>query len=234
MIRNFLPKTLNAYASILNIRDHSKAKKTSMSRKDIRSSVRIAIIDDEKFKAHGNLMNYGYKIEELPDIQSLEQVAEFDIILCDLMGVGNNFDQSIGGASIIKEIKENYPTKFVIAYTGSRANTTEANAAKDFSDDFIKKDDEINKWVQKLDDAIDFTSDPYERWLITRQSLIDHDVDLRRIIELESAYVDAIKAGDKEFSGIKSVLKRVNISGNAKGIVQSLIASGIYSLVFAA
>jgi CheY-like chemotaxis protein len=137
MFKNLFPKSINAYSSVLELRDHSKGRKASLSQKEIRSNIHIAVIDDEKFKPHGNLTNYGYKIQELPDIKSLDQVTDFDVILCDLMGVGQNFDQAIGGASIIREIKENYPTKFVIAYTGARANTMEASAAKEFADDFL-------------------------------------------------------------------------------------------------
>ena len=194
-----------------------------MSPKDIRSSVKIAIIDDEKFKAHANLTTYGYKIQELPDIKSLDDISDFDVIICDLMGVGQNFDKSIGGASVIKEIKDNYPTKYVIAYTGARSNTPEANVAKQFSDDFIKKDDDITKLVSKLDEAIDIASDPYERWLITRQGLIDLEIDLRKILELESAYVEAIDSNDREFSEVKAILRGADLGGHAKGIIQSLI-----------
>ncbi|UWR54864.1 hypothetical protein K4F84_18560 (plasmid) [Phaeobacter inhibens] len=205
-----------------------------MSQKEIRSAVKIAIIDDEKFKAHSNLTNYGYKIQELPDITTLDEVIDFDVVICDLMGVGQHFDKSIGGASIIKELKDNYPTKYLIAYTGARANTAEASAAKQFADDFIKKDDDITKLVSKLDDAIDFTSNPYERWLVSRQGLIDLEIDLRKIMELESAYVEAITRSDSEFREFKEIMEKVDLGGNAKGIVQSLIASGIWAIVFAA
>ncbi|WP_299636332.1 hypothetical protein [uncultured Ruegeria sp.] len=205
-----------------------------MSQKEIRSAVKIAIIDDEKFKAHSNLTTYGYKIQELPDIKSLDDVSDFDVVICDLMGVGQNFDKSIGGASIIKELKDNYPTKYVIAYTGARANTAEANVAKQFSDEFIKKDDDITKLVTKLDEAIDIASDPYERWLVTRQGLIDLEIDLRQILELESAYVEAVSSNDSGFSEITAILKEADLGGHAKGIVQSLIASGIWAIVFTA
>ncbi len=233
MLNKFFPKALNSYSSVLELRDYSKGPKTSLNKMQIRSSVKIAIIDDEKFKAHANLTNYGYQITELPDIRSLDDVMEYDVILCDLMGVGNNFDQSIGGASIIREIKDSYPTKYVIAYTGARANSAESKAAKEFADDFLKKDTEITQWVERLDLAIDFACNPYERWLLTRQGLIDEEVDLRRIVELESAYVEAIESKDSDFSSLKSTLEKVDLSGNSKGIIQSLIASGIYALVFA-
>lgn len=234
MLKRYFPKTINAYSSVLELRDYSQHRKTSMSQKDIRSSVKIAIIDDEKFKAHANLTNYGYQIHEIPDIKSLDEVADFEVVLCDLMGVGHHFDKAIGGASIIKEIKENYPTKFVIAYTGARSNTTEASEAKQHADDFLKKDAEISMWVEKLDEAIDFASNPYERWLVTRQFMIDHEVDLRHIVELESAYVEAITASDSEFSGIRKILDKADLHGNVKNIIQSLIASGIYAIIFGA
>lgn len=231
MLSKIIPRSLNSFSSILELRDFSNSRKASMPQKEIRSSVSIAIIDDEKFKAHANLTNYGYKIQELPDITSLKQIEEFDVVLCDLMGVGQNFDSFIGGASIIKEIKENYPTKYVIAYTGARANTTEASTAKAFADDFMKKDDEISKWVQKLDNAIDRASDPYIRWLVTREMLFDHEVDIRKVLQLESSYVESISQRDVKFSKVKEVLSRLDLGGNSKGIVQSLIASSIYALI---
>jgi hypothetical protein len=100
--------------------------------------------------------------------------------------------------------------------------------------DFLKKDDDITTWVNKLDAAIDIASDPYARWLVTRQGLIDNEVDLRNVLELESAYVEAIKNSDKSFSAMKVILEKADLGGNAKGIVQSLIASGIYAIIFAA
>jgi DNA-binding NtrC family response regulator len=198
----------------------------------VRSTVRIAIVDDEKFLARPNLASYGYDISELPDLRSISEVQSFDIVLCDLMGVGANFDKNLGGASIIKELKTNYPNKYVIAYTGARANSTEASSAKEFADEFLKKDAEISKWVEKLDDAIEYVSDPYERWLTARQGLIDAEVDIRRIVEFESAYVKSIKSKDGKFTELKRLLEQIDLGHSAKAIIQGLISSAIYGLIF--
>lgn len=226
------PKGLNSYSSILELRDYARIYKSSKTRNQIRASVKIVIIDDEKFPAFSNLSTYGYNISELPDIRSVSEVEKFDVVLCDLMGVGSSFDKNLGGASIIREVKRNYPTKFVVAYTGARSNSAEASAAREFADEFIKKDTEITKWVEKLDDIIDIAVDPYEMWTIARQGLIDNETDIRRIVELESAYVQSVKKKDQNFSAVKKILGGIDLGGNAKGIIQGLISSAIYALVF--
>lgn len=223
---------LNRYSSVLELRDYVKINKITKKKMEIRKSVRIAVIDDEKFLARSNLETYGYNISEFQDIKSISDIEGFDIVLCDLMGVGLNFDSAIGGASIIREIKDNYPTKFVIAYTGARANSAEANAAREKADDFLKKDAEISKWVDKLDSAIEVAVDPYERWIIARQGLIDNEVDIRRILELESGYVRSIKRKDGSFDELNKAVEKMDLGGHAKGIIQGLISSAIYTLVF--
>ena len=228
------PKGLNSYSSVLEIHDYAKSNRISKTMAQVRPTVKIAIIDDEKFQARPNLSSYGYDISEFPDLRSVSEVKDFDIIFCDLMGVGKNFDNVLGGASIIKEIKINYPNKYVIAYTGARSNSTEASSAKEYADEFLKKDAEITTWVERLDGAIEFASDPYERWLIARQGLIDAEVDIRRIVEFESAYVKSIQSKDSTFSDLKALLSRTDLGGNAKAIIQGLVSSAIYALIFGA
>jgi len=226
------PKLLYSFSSIKELRDYSKDSKIFNSKKEIRSTAKIAVIDDEKLRARPNLETYGYNITEFPDIRSINEVSDFDVILCDLMGIGKNFDQSVGGASIIREIKENFPTKVVIAYTGARSNAAESTVAKEFADGFIKKDAEISKLVERLDEAIEAASDPYRRWIVARQGLIDEEVDIRRIVELESAYVRSVKSSDSSFKDLVEVSTKMDISGHAKSIIQNLISSAIYSFIF--
>ena len=225
-------KGINRYQSALQIKDHAKKSRIGKTQNELRQAIKIAIIDDEQFKPRSNLESYGYRFDELQDIRSIEQVREYDIILCDLMGVGHNFDSAIGGASVIKEIKLNYPVKFIIAYTGARSNSAEANAAREYADLHLKKDIEISSWVQELDAAIDFSLDPYQRWVITRQGLLDFEVDLREIVKLEDAYVTSISQGDSKLEAFRHAIGVAQLSGHAKAIAQSLAASVIYGILF--
>jgi hypothetical protein len=223
---------LNSYHSILEIRDFAKKNKAMQTRADLRGVVKIAVIDDEKFAAFNNLKSYGYNITELPDISRISEVSDFNIVLSDLTGVGRNFDSSIGGASLIREIKANYPTKIVIAYTGARANTAEAIAAKENCDHFLKKDADMTEWTEILDAYVDQVTDPYQMWIAARQDLLEHELDIRDVLKLESAFVEAVLVKDSNFEKLSRQAKKIDLTGHAKGIVQSLIASAIFTLAF--
>lgn len=227
-------KKLADYKSAEELREvyrNFRAKKKPI---DLRGSVEIAIIDDEKFDARANLESYGYRFREFQDVRSVRDVQDFDIILCDLMGVGAGFDAAYGGASIIREIKANYPTKIVIAYSAARANTVEAQAAKQYADSFLRKDTDKTDWATELDDAVDSVLDPYTRWITARQELIYHCVRLSHVIELEDAYVSSILREDSHLSEFKRVAEAADVAGHAKGILQGLVASTIYSVLFGA
>ncbi len=223
---------LNSYKSALEIRDFAKQNNLRKTKADIRGSVKIAVIDDEKFVALNNLKSHGYDVAELPDISRIQEISEYDIILCDLMGVGKNFDANAGGGSIIREIKKNYPTKFVIAYTGARANSSEAILAKESCDGFLKKDADMSEWTDTLDQCVEHLLDPYLMWRDARQQLLEIETDIREVVRLENAYVKAVLSRDKSFSELRSRVRRADLSGNAKAIIQSLVASTIYGFIF--
>ena len=222
---------LNYYHSILEIRDFAKNNNIFKAKSDKRSAITIAIIDDEPFKPAVNLSSYGYKVTEIADIKRIDEILEYDVVLCDLMGVGQHFDKSIGGASLIREIKQSYPMKFVIAYSGAPQNTTEAQTAKEFCDHFLKKDSDLTEWQETLDSCVDYITDPYLMWLATRQYLIDYEIDLRKILQMDSAYVKSVLQKDSNYTDLKKLLAKIEIEARIKGIVQSLIASAVYSLL---
>ncbi|MDP3677295.1 MAG: hypothetical protein Q8R44_19720 [Novosphingobium sp.] len=93
------------------------------SDRERRMKVPIAVIDDEPFAAQQTLTNNGYDIRTLGDIKTLDEVQSFNVILCDLQGVGRHLDSKNQGAFLIDEIKRNHPEKFVIAYTGGLSMT---------------------------------------------------------------------------------------------------------------
>lgn len=224
---------LKSFKSVLEIRDFARKRQLNKTQADLRGAVKIAVIDDEKFQPLANLKSYGYNITLFDDISKISEIEGFDIVLSDLMGVGAHFDKTIGGASVIKEIKANYPTKIVIAYTGARANSGEAIAAKEHCDHFLKKDADLTEWSEMLDAFVQQVIDPYTMWLNARDGLLDLELDLRDVLKLEDAYVRSILSQDKDFKRLHNALSQADISGNAKGIVQGLISSVIYGLIFA-
>lgn len=199
---------------------------------DLRKHVPIAVIDDERFLPEANLQAHGYRITQLGDIKSIEEVKEYRIVLCDLMGVGQYFDPVRQGASLIEEIKERYPSIMVVAYTGSSLGSVPGRAARDHADDVIKKDADIAEWRALLDELIQDASNPAFIWHRTRLRLAEMEIDTKAILMLEDAYVRSILSEDTNAHGLSRALATVNINQDARAIVQGLISSAIFKFLF--
>ena len=52
-----------------------------------RAAVNVAVIDDGAFSPQTNLQSYGYKITPIGDVKSLLEIADYHMVLCDIMGV---------------------------------------------------------------------------------------------------------------------------------------------------
>ncbi|WP_134681934.1 response regulator [Paracoccus ravus] len=193
-----------------------------------RARIKIAVIDDQPFEAGSLLRNYGYAIEEKGDVKKLSEIEEYPIILCDLMNVGMFFDTDAQGASLIKEIRRNYPAKYIAAYSGASATSTQAQKAKQHADTFIKKDSEIESWVEKLDDLISEATDPRNVWLRTRAAMIAENIDTKTILLLEDAYVKSIQSPIPDLSRVRKIINEENIASAAKNIVLGLASSAIF------
>ena len=119
-----------------------------------RKPAKIAVVDDERFAPLANLRANHYRIQELGDVADITAARDYAIVLCDLHGVGTALNPGAQGAHLIREIKKHYPEKFVIAYTGASPPSLISRSARDNADAMIKKDSNIEDWIDALDRAI--------------------------------------------------------------------------------
>jgi len=199
--------------------------------RDRRHAVRIAVIDDQPFAPQANLNAYHYNIRPVGDIRSVDQIKDYDLILCDILGVGLSFNDSLQGASLIAEIKRVYPEKWVVAYTGATLNQSATREAKSVADALIKKDVDIKEWVDKLDNYIDLILDPQMVWSRVRSDLVNRGVGTKDILLLEDAFVSSILRSRPDPAALSDALDRTKLSGDARNIITGLISSAIYSFV---
>jgi hypothetical protein len=197
--------------------------------RDRRALIPIAVIDDEAFKPEQNLRALGYDIRVVGDIKSVDEVSPFNIVLCDLQGVGRFIDSRGQGAFIIDELKRNHPEKVVIAYTGGSLDDAITLRAQEMADLFIRKDADIDEWRDKLDDVIALLSNPVLVWKRQRLALVDADVPTIEIVKLEDAFVKSIKNGSDY--PYRELLNSGNVGADLRAIAQSLIASGIFKIM---
>ena len=222
-------KRRQEYSGISKLGNFTSDIENLKNMKSRRSLVDIGYIDDEEFWPHKNLSRLGYRITEIGDIKSIEEVRPFPIVLCDLMGVGKKIDPVLQGAQIISEIKTNYPNIFVIAYTGANLQSRPAKKAASDSDKFLKKDADIDEWKSTLDELVIKATDPKEIWLRTRLNLCFQGIDTAHLMQLEDAYVSAFEDRDHTFSKMKAVTKDAKLLPIAKTVVLNLVSNGIFS-----
>lgn len=195
---------------------------TRVLNKLARESVKMVLIDDEDFPYLDLLRQHKFNIDTLSDIKSLTMLEAYDVVLCDLNGVGKSFSEEYQGAYLVKEIYKRYPFKIIISYTGISFDARYNDYLK-YADFSVKKDVASEVWVEKLDMAIDMLSNIEKRWNRVRDYLLDNNVSLYEVMLLEDNLVGSIEKGNKDEFPSKRIVE--NIGGDLKDILISFAGS---------
>jgi len=169
---------------------------TGIPSSDRRQS-RIAIVDDEPFTRADALRASGFDLIEIGDIKSIDSVASYPIVICDIRGVGATFQSKYEGAHVIAEIRAAYPDKYLIAFTGMTYNAS-YNSKLAKADVSATKDIDTDAWTQILDTAVREVSDPVQRWLRFRKHLLETQTDVYEIFQLEQSFIRAIQSRNQK------------------------------------
>lgn len=197
-----------------------------------RQRVRIAVIDDQPFPHLDNLRDSHFDISQVGNISNVTHVEKYDVVACDLRGVGKAISEKNQGAAIIEEIKRLYPDKFVIAYSGSFARSTMVDIALNKSDDNISKAADLDKWFVLLDNAIQQVADPVERWKRIKSRVADKTITADELAAAEDAYVKSIIKGKRSI--LERHIKGPKIGDDLRIIIRSLVTSAVWAAVTAA
>jgi len=166
----------------------------------VRGQFNIAVIDDEGFNKENELRKRDYKITVYNDLEHIDDLKRFDIVLCDIKGVGKKILGEKGdGAKLIEEIRKYYPEKYIIAFSGE---THQVNYNKYFSqaDTWITKDEDDNdKWVDLFDTAIKDLLNHVHFWNRVRFALLNNGVSIVDVMKLEDSFVTSIEEKTKSF-----------------------------------
>lgn len=169
-----------------------------ISLSELKKRTEILIVDDEEFSYFESLQRHEYNITQKEDLTDLKDAEAYKIVLCDIRGVGNFLRSEFGGAYLIKQLKEKYPAKIIIAYT---ANEYSARFEQflSYADDVVPKGAyALEDWTSLLDRLLKELADPVKIWDRTRRTLIDAGVPTLDVAKYESDYVTAIKKGKFE------------------------------------
>ena len=144
--------------SILDIFTEKKQRLPKRNLNEIKNGCRILFIDDQKFDIVDRLKNQeGWKnTTRIKDLDSISQteVVDAHIVLVDVQGVGKKMQCPDEGLGLIVAIKEKYPQKKVIMYSGESQGKIETfHKAWNVADHRLKKTStqyEFNNIIEKF------------------------------------------------------------------------------------
>lgn len=187
---------------------------------ELRKHVNMLVIDDNDFMPESFLKANGYQIHHKTDIDTIKDVEPYDIILCDIAGVGKKLGYSKEGAFIIREIHANYPNKRIIAYT-SYTYDPDYNHFFSIADFVAPKDFGIDDWINALDDQVKKSIDPVNQWIKIRDYLLENDVSTLTIAKIEDKFVAAVN--NKDFDKLRSYVEGKD--SQLKSIITDFLSS---------
>ncbi len=194
----------------------------------LRSRVKILIVDDEEYGIVDILKERKYSIFYKNDIDYSIEAEPFDIIILDIRGIAKKMSSSMEGFAMAHEIKKVYPHKKVLCFSGA---VIESGVAEKLSyiDGYIPKDNSPDQWADKLDEIIkNYVSIEYHQTVLENQlkSLSYNEDDIREISK-EFANTFKNKSFDKLSNLLVDKIKNVEAVTSILGIVFNLL--GIFS-----
>lgn len=173
--------------------------------KILREMTSILIIDDKDFPLERPLEALGFKFRNKNGNEEnfcINDYAEYDIVLCDISGVGTRLSSKYEGAFLANEIKKAYPSKMVISYTANNFSPDYYQYQSSL-DGIIPKGHSIEDWVALLDDKIRKLADIKYQWIIARNKLLQENVDIGIVANLEHLFVKSVI--NKDFDSLKKI-----------------------------
>lgn len=187
-----------------------------------RYNFKIAIIDDEDFYYKEQLSRLGFNITKYDDIEDLNMLSSYDLIISDIKGVGKHFDSEFEGAFLLSELKKKYPYKSFAAYTGSAFDPRISELLTGIQ--VIKKDYSIDEWTNAIESLIKNVADPKQIWIKIRRDLLEMDVSLLQLTYMEDEFVDRV-INNKGFNGFPSNRELNTIPSEAKSWLCNIATS---------
>lgn len=149
----------------------------------------IAFIDDEsKTRQRDRYILEDYQQRAiLPDLQHIELMENFDLIICDVMNVGMGMGKEKKANSILNKIKEFYPYKYVIAISTDENCLHEVNEAVDKA--ICKNISSFETELEKaIVDGVEEMSLPQNYWKKIETKLKNNHIPEKRIQKYKEAY----------------------------------------------
>jgi hypothetical protein len=201
-----------------------------MPGRENRTAFKIAIIDDEADKRFTNreresLRRRGFDITYLKDVRQIHELAEFHIVLCDIVGVGRlvAVGDNFHGGIIASELRKLHPLVFIILYSSMAFNPS-------FNKFYALADDAVDlpklggeSLIEVFDNAIGVLRSPSAQWMRFKKYVIgnrEQSMDPKSLSKLHEQFL-------RRFAAVFSADKRLALYSFENGEGRSNIGLDI-------
>lgn len=180
--------------------------------RDVQRRCRILVVDDQvesdnyPFKEELRLLKESgrYNITTKTDLDSLNDAAGYDLIICDNQGIGLKMCGSKGnGISLLKLLTHEYPGKRYVLFSNKEIKINRLESFAKLSAKIAVWDKDVlaksynDNGEGGLSDhirrEIERTLNPIVRWQEIRRSfVVNTNMSLRDVADIEEAYINSI------------------------------------------
>lgn len=193
-----------------------------------RDAVKICFIDDKGFDK--NLFEQtGYKNTTVKyDYSNPNDYAAYDIIACDIDGIGLNLDSKKQGLAVAETLSTTYPDKIILIYSSKNPYEYYENY-HEVGDGYFSKNSSNNEIAKFFDKRAAFFWDEIAAWKRLEKKLRKNNLPNKTIAFMEDLYVRSLENKTNLFKN-SNVKRFVEYAGDAASII-SLIATIIATFI---
>ncbi len=182
--------------------------------KSLRESVKILIVDDQPLSFIDSLRSFGYNVTKKDKWDNFLDAEPYDVIVSDIKGVADKFGTVRGeGAFILHHIQRDYPSKGCLVYTSAALSSEYIAMCHGLK--LIEKNDDVNDWINSLDEVIAEIKDPKRIWYKIERILEGYSNLSRAYIrQVENNYVKALvkKNGNMDIFGETTIINKFDLN----------------------
>ena len=123
----------------------------------------------------------------------MDEYEDYDIILCDIEGIGINVDVDKQGLAVAEQIKDVYPEKVVLLYSGKNVETF-GEMPKNL-DGYLRKQSSMSELAKSRDAYYKQSIDPIYVWKKTRDEMLNNKISTKTVAFLEDRYCRSLLEG---------------------------------------
>ena len=204
------------YKSVDSLKDIYYKKSIDLIKN--RSKIRICVLDDVGFDPQ-QLIKMGYtNVSVRENFDDISDFKNYNLVLCDVDGVGVQFNPVKQGIAIAEEITRAYsPFTQVAIYTGKELADYEYQEIEGVK--VIEKNIPNSRLVEEIDEICQIFWNPIKTWDILENYFRKKKLSNKVIMILEDIFVNA--AINMDESDIISRTSKLN-----KGTIQQIISLG--------